>query len=538
MRTRVIALALAAALMAVHSRPQAQAPSTPALVVVLVVDQMRADYLTTFASRWQGGFRELLDRGAVFDEARYPYWSTITCAGHATIATGTLPRTHGMVLNRWWDRDSRRVVACTDDAAAPVVSYGRPAASGHSGARLLRTTLADEIRTQQTGARVVTLSLKPRSAIGLAGHGGDAVTWFDEASVSFVTSKAFAAAPVPEVAAALAAAPFEQQQGAVWTLAASGESYRFADLLPGEQPDFGWTALFPHPLAGRAPLDRTFADHWQKSPLADEHLAHVASTLVDRWRLGQRGVTDFLGVSFSTLDMVGHDFGPKSREVEDILLRLDRTIGALLTHLDRAVGRDRYVLALTADHGVATIPETAGAGRVANEDIGALVEATLTSLWGAPASGPYVDAALGSHVYFAPGVFPRVQTTPAARVAIERALVAVPGLSRVAWSDRLDAGDAVTRAIASGYRRERSGDLVVVPRPGWIVELRADADATTHGTMYDYDSRVPLFLLGTAVAPGHHRSTASPADIAPTLAKLAGIRFSEREGRVLSEALR
>ena len=513
--------------------PAAQTAKPAALVVILVVDQMRADYLSSFASRWQRGFRTLLDRGTYFPNAEYPYWSTITCAGHVSVATGLLPRTHGMVLNRWWDRAEQRIVTCNDDADAPAVSYQRPATTNGSAKRLLATTLADELRAQKPGARVVSLSLKTRSAIGLAGHGGDAVVWFDDPSRSFVTSRAFAAAPVPDVARFMADDNFESQRDRVWALAAPAASYRYGDVLPGERPNAGRTAVFPHAIGGRTPADAVFADNWQKSPYSNAYLGRMASWLVDRWQLGQRDTTDFLGVSFSALDMVGHDFGPRSREVEDLLIGLDTTIGALIEHLDRAVGRDRYVLALTADHGVAAIPEQVSAGRLANEDLAAVAEQALVGQWGAPAGGRYVTASLGGQIYFANGVFDRLKASNGAMQALERALVEVPGVVRMLRSDRLEQGDAVTQAVARGYHAGRSGDVFVIPQQNWIIEQRSDGDATTHGTMYEYDRRVPVMLLGAGAPAGRNTESATPLDIAPTLARAAGIRFANREGRPL-----
>src|SRR5689334_17524876 len=177
--------------------PNAQVP--PKLLVVLVVDQLRADYLPRFDRHWHGGFRTLLDKGVVFDNARYPYLGTVTCAGHSTIGTGALPHTHGMISNGWWDRDARRLVGCTADPSSPDVSYGRPVQTGNSAMHLMVPTLADELRMQKPGARVVAVSLKPRSAIGLAGHGGDAVVWFDDVAGAWATSRAYASAPVPAV---------------------------------------------------------------------------------------------------------------------------------------------------------------------------------------------------------------------------------------------------------------------------------------------------------------------------------------------------
>jgi predicted AlkP superfamily pyrophosphatase or phosphodiesterase len=535
-RLILTALVFAALTSAIPAVPHAQAPAAPRLLVVLVVDQMRADYLTTFEGRWKAGFRTLLTRGAQFVNAEYPYWSTITCAGHASIGTGTLPRTHGMVLNRWWDRAERKVTACTDDHDSPAVSYQRPAAEGHSAKRLLVSTLADEVRAQRPGARVVSLSLKPRSAVGLAGHGGDAVIWFDTAARSFVTSRAFTPAPTPEIAAFMARDNFETDQALDWQLADAGATYRYPDVVSGERPNLGWTALFPHRLAGVAPMDAAFADHWQKSPYADAFLGRLAAALVGQWRLGQRETTDFLGVSFSALDAVGHDFGPRSREVEDMLMRLDVTIGALIDQLDRVVGRDKYVLALSADHGVAVIPEQAGAGRIANEDLRAIVEEALIGQWGRPATGTYVDATTGGQIYLADGIFDRLRAQAGAQAmrAVERALLDVPGLARVVGRDELGrAGDPVTQAMARGYVEGRSGDLFIVPKQDWIVEQRFDNDATTHGTMYEYDRRVPLILMGEGLTPGRYTEAATPLDIAPTLAQRAGIRFLNRDGRPL-----
>jgi len=299
--------------------PSLHAQGTPRLVVMLIVDQMRADYLQTFARHWQGGFRTLLNEGLVFDNARYPYLNTLTCAGHSTLGTGALPHTHGMVANTWWDRTSRRLVGCTNDPDATDISYGRPAPIGNSGKPILVPTLADELRAQKPGARVVSLSLKARSAIGLAGHGGDAVVWFDDESGSFATSRAFASAPVPAVKAFIDAHPYEQENGSSWTLSAPADSYVMRDAGVGERPPAPWSGLFPHRLAGRNGADAQFFQLWQASPRSDAYLEGLAESLIDGLALGQRDATDFLGIGFSALDEVGHSFGPQSREIEDVL---------------------------------------------------------------------------------------------------------------------------------------------------------------------------------------------------------------------------
>ena len=536
--------ALAAAVVAVLvvSWPTAAAQNPPRLLVMLVIDQFRSDYLTTFAHRWHGGFRRLLDEGAFFPNAAYPYINTVTCAGHSTIGTGAFPRTHGMVLNEWWHRDERRSRACMSDDASPVISYGRPAKGGEGPKRLLVNTLGDELRAANRDARVVSLSLKARSAIGLAGHGGTAVTWFDDTAGTFVTSRAFAESPVPAVQTFIARDPFEADLGRTWTLQGPENTYRFADDVAAERPPKGWSRTFPHEVAGQSAADPKFIALWRQSPFSDAYLARMAMALSDNFELGRREVTDLLAVGFSALDNVGHAFGPESREVEDLLARLDGRIGELLQHLDERVGRNRYVVAVSSDHGVATIPEAEQhghqpGGRVLVPEVRKRLEEALVEQLG---PGQHVDAINFAYIYLAPGVFDRLTHTPAAMRAAEQAIMSLPGVERVLRSDQLSAAsrDPVVSAAAINHVPGRSGDLIVVPRPYWILVTRLDGEATTHGTSRPYDQRVPVILFGAGVKRGRFSQAASPADIAPTLAALAGVRMPKADGRVLREALR
>lgn len=514
-------------------------PSRPRLLVVIVADQMRAGYLETFRDRWRGGLKTLLDEGAWFTGAEYPYLNTATCVGHVTISTGALPRTHGIVLNRWWHRDEQRAFACMDDAASPDVSYGGPVTLGTSAKRVLVPTLADELRAQQPDARVVSLALKARAAVALAGRGGDAVTWFDDGARTFATSSAFSTSPIESVARFLRANPPEADHGQVWRLLDPPRAYRYPELSPGERPKAGWTAAFPHALVGTMGPDAQFYDRWQKSPFSDAYLGRMAAALVDDFELGRRDTTDYLAISFSALDLLGHDFGPDTREVEDLLLRLDATIGALLRHLDSGIGRDNYVVALSADHGAAPTPETVGGGRIAIEDIQHLLEQTLIRTWGEPAGAVYVPYVSSGAVYFGDGVYDRLLADRAAMQAVMSTLMAMPGVERVLRQEDITAArDDVTRAAAAGWVEGRSGDLQIVPRRHWVIELRAENEATTHGTFYDYDRRVPILLRGHRIRSGRFNARVTPADIAPTLAHLAGITLPKADGRVLPEALR
>jgi predicted AlkP superfamily pyrophosphatase or phosphodiesterase len=533
---------LAACVAVLVSTALAGAQQPPRLVVIIVLDQFRADYLAAFASHFRDGFRTLLAEGAVFTRAAYPYLHTDTCAGHFTISTGTLPRTHGMVADNWWDPQSRRLVECTDDEQSLLVSYGRASKLAKSARRSMSPALADAMREQRLGTRVVTLSMKARSAIGLAGHGGDAVTWFEESAGvgSFVTSRAYAEEPVPAVKAFLGRDSFESDFGKVWALRDPREMYRNADAGIGERPRQPWTGLFPHEIKGTTNNRDDAVALWRASPFSDAYLARMAVDFIDAFQLGAREATDFLGVSFSSTDTVGHPFGPASRELEDTVARQDDALGALIRHLDHKVGRERYVLALSADHGVADVPVTRGAGRVAQEDVRDRIEEILITRFGPPpANGRYVIAAT-DFIRFADGVFDRVRGEAALMASIERAVLGIPGVDRVLRKDQVSdrSSDPVIRAAALSHFDGRSGDLIVVPKPNWPLGGRAVAEAGSHGAPYDYDQRVPLILIGGGVKPGRYDRTATPADIAPTLARVAGVQMPKAEGRVLAEGLR
>src|SRR5688500_17367971 len=355
---RRLFVAIAALVAGSLAAPTAQQP--PRLIVIAVADQFRADYLTMFSSHWRAGLKTLVDEGAVFRRAEYPYRHTDTCAGHFTIGTGTLPRTHGMIADAWWDPETRASIECTDDDKAQPVTYGLPTKRGKSGRRLVVPTLADELRAQRPGSRVVALSLKARSAIGLAGHGGDAVTWFEEALGvgAVVTSTAFADKPVRPVKACIGGDPFEKEFDHVWPLRDPADHCRAADPGVGERPRAPRIGLFPHVMKGLTDNRADAFNLWRESPFGDAYLGRMAIALVDAFALGQRDATDFLGVGFSSTDTVGHPFGPDSRELEDTVARLDDAIGALIRHLDAKVGRANYILAFSADHGVAPIPVT------------------------------------------------------------------------------------------------------------------------------------------------------------------------------------
>jgi hypothetical protein len=538
-RSARFASALVCAAMLVGSgpaaQPSAQAP-TPKLVVLLVVDQMRADYLEWYRPHFTAGLKRLTGEGAWFVRAAYPYLNTITCAGHSTIGTGTFPYKHGMILNNWLDRRTGKSPYCTDDPNESEISYnGLSSVQGDSAKLLLVPALGEQIMDR--GGRSVALSMKPRSAVTLTGHKSTAVVWFDDRG-GWTTSTAFTSTPVPFLQAFIDANPITADLNKTWDRLLPPSSYRGDDEVANEGTYTGWTRSFPHPIGlpeGKA--DSAFFGRWQRSPYADEYVGRMAIAALDALRLGRGPSTDYLALSFSAVDSVGHLFGPRSHEVQDALFRLDLTIGRLLDHLDKTVGAHNYVLGFSADHGVADIPEQTGAGRIPSRTVTEALQKTLVALLG---EGTHVASAAYTNIYLTEVARARLASDERARWAALDTLRSVPGIKYAFWGPDLAGADArassdpVRRAAALSHHADRSGDLIIAPAENWILS----SSVTTHGTQYAYDQRVPVILLGASIRAGQYTGDATPADLAPTLASVAKIAIAPTDGRVLTEALR
>jgi predicted AlkP superfamily pyrophosphatase or phosphodiesterase len=528
----------------------APAPNArPKLVVMLVVDQMRGDYVDKFKGQWTGGLKRLVEEGAWFRDAAYPYAATETCVGHSTISTGALPATHGMIANAWWDRDSQEMVTCTSDPKARNSAYARGSTTGGDSAWRLRVpAFSDELRFQGGGAtRVVTFSLKARAAITMGGHQADAVTWFDNGS--WVTSTPYGTMPFIEDF--LKAHPMKSDYGKTWELSLPKSAYFYDEKATGAVPPEGWDLTFPHLLRGRAGSsepDQAFYDEWVYSPFADTYLTKLAENAVDQLGLGKGGGTDFLAVSYSSPDYVGHAFGPRSWEIQEILLRLDKDLAELFAHLDGKVGRGNYVVALSADHGVAPTPEDmqkAGldAGVLHVPDVQEKIEKALEPF---NYTKPAVARIASSNIYFSPGSYERLKADPAAMRAVLEAVRFVPGVADAYRAEELqdqpETKSPIRSAEAASYLPGRSGDLLLVPKPYWLFSWgpanQARDYGTGHGTPYNYDQHVPMLLMGWGIQPGEYLRRVTPADIAPTLASLCGITMATSDGHILAEALK
>jgi predicted AlkP superfamily pyrophosphatase or phosphodiesterase len=525
-------------------------PQKPKLVVMLVVDQMRGDYVDKFQGQWTGGLKRLVEEGAWFRNAAYPYAATETCVGHATISTGAFPATHGMVANAWWERETQKMVTCTSDSQAKNIGYaGLSVKGGDTAARMLVPAFAEELKFQTGNAsRVVTFSIKARAAITMAGHKADAVTWFDPSAGAWETSSAYGAVPFVEEYAK--AHPAKEDYGKTWALALPEGRYFYNEKATGAVAPEGAGLTFPHPLRGKAAgpePDTIFYDEWQASPFADTALTKLAETAVDSLGLGKGRGTDYLGVSYSSPDYVGHAFGPRSWEIQDVLIRLDKDLDGLFKHLDKKVGRGNYIVALSADHGVVPVPEDmqktgADAGVLHLPDVQERVEKALESF---NYPKPAVVRITGSDIYFAPGVYDHLQLDASAMRAVVEAIERVPGVEGVyraeELADRPATHSPLREAMAASYFEGRSGDLFLVPKAYWLMDStpagKERTYGTGHGTPWNYDQHVPILLMGFGIEPGEYFNAVTPADIAPTLAALCGVTLASRDGHLLEHAL-
>ena len=530
---------------AAPARPAAQTGAAPPhLMVLVVIDQFRADYVDWYGAQWTKGLRRLFDTGAVFANNAYPYAATLTCAGHATIGTGAFPAVHGMSGNDFYDRALRRTVPCAADADAVSVPFaGATGRERHGPRSLLAPTFAEELRRQAAAPpRIVVLGQKPRTAITLAGQGGAGtiVLWLEDDG-TWASSTAYTKAPWADADDYIRAHPLKDAYGQVWNRALPLDAYRFEDDAVGEATPAPWGRTFPHPLISRSGQpDREFVTAWVRSPWDDAFLTDLAIHLLRTQRMGLGPGTDFLAVSFPSTDHIGHEFGPRSHEVQDALARADANVGRLLDAIEAQVGGD-YVIGVTSDHGVSLIPEQVVAGggdggRLSTAALRSAVNAAVERALGLP--GPHVASIYEEQVALTPGTYELLRLKPGGLQAVVAAMRGVNGVASAYAADDLlgerPAGDPSIRAWQLSYVAGRSGDFALTPKPNWFVR---PTSGTTHGSLNPYDQRVPLVLAGSGIRPGRYTSASSSADLVVSFAALAGIQMPRAQGRPLTEAI-
>ena len=502
----------------------------PDLILQITVDQLRSDVIQRHLDRFgPGGFRYLVDKGAVYTNARYRHANTMTAAGHATLATGGNAAQHGMVANSWWDRQLGEHVNCVQDEQSPYVDES--SRTGRSPRRLASSTFSDELILATGGAsRSFGVSTKDRGAILMAGRGGKAY-WYSTQTGRYTTTTWYHR-DLPGWAQEWNARDLAAgYAGQTWSLVAERDSYVASgrDDRPFEVPRGKLGQTFPHVMADST--SRRYFSDLRYSPWVDELTLSFTVALIAAEQVGQRGGTDYLSVSLSATDYVGHAYGPYSLEAEDNLLRLDRVIAALLATVDQAVGLENTLVVLSSDHGVQATPEYSAdhgfqGGRLGTDELLAPLNQHLADYF-------ETDKLLLS-AFSRPSLFFDLDalralgiTRSQAEAVLAQEVVALEGFSAAFTRTDLLVGNlpdtALAHSVANAFHPQRSGDVYVVAKPFWFFGYSTDGDAATHGSHYPADTHVPLIFAGPGVpATSVHRPVA-PRDVAPTLSAYMGV---------------
>ncbi|QQS45124.1 MAG: alkaline phosphatase family protein [Acidobacteriota bacterium] len=514
------------------------------LVVAITIDQFRFDFLRRFEDQFgEGGFRRLLKGGAVFTRANYIHVPTVTACGHATFLTGTTPAYNGIIGNEWYDRETGTRVSNVGDRNVKGLG-SRDGAGGASPARLIGTTVGDEMKLASGGAaKVIGVSIKDRGAILPAGKRPDGAYWFNAATGNLISSTYYFS-DLPEWVR-----EFNRSQrpdrffGKRWEKLLPEAAYQRSgpDDVAYEKSPLG--NKFPFTITGgeEAPGPR-FYSLFQATPFANDYLVDFAKAAIEAEKLGTDEVTDLLAISFSSNDILGHAYGPYSHEVHDMTLRTDRTLAELFNYLDRRIGLDRTIIVLTADHGVGPAPEQVEAmgygGRIEAKKLLDAVETALDERFG---QEKWILADVNYNVYLDESVIEKHKLSiEEVEEFAAQVLRRQPGIAECFTRSKILSGrlpkTVVAARVANGYHPQRNGNLVVVVQPFYLI---GEGAVASHGTPYGYDAHVPVIFYGRGITAGEYHQDCSPADIAPTLATLLKVEPpSNAVGRVLAEALK
>ena len=528
----------------------AQQKEKPKLVVGIVVDQMRQEYLYRFAAKFgEGGFKRLMNDGFMVKNAHYNYVPTYTGPGHASIYSGSTPAIHGIIGNDWFDKQSKKTVNCVEDSKYKPV--GSEEGNGDvAPSRLLTTTITDELKlSTQQKCKVISLSIKDRGAVLPGGHLPDGAYWYDGKSGKFITSDYYRVA-LPEWMNTFNALNLaDQYLSREWKTTFPINQY--TESGPDDSPYEGKLKgkekpVFPYDLKTLRATNGNF-DLICATPFGDDLLTEVAKASIDGESLGKDDVTDFLAVSYSCPDLIGHAMGPNSVEIEDTYLRLDKNLDDLLKKLDKTVGSGQYTVFLTADHAVAENAQYLKDNAIPADYFKlATVEAGLNEFLQKQFPGKKIIDKIGNDQVFinqdAFGSEPKAAGLDLliATEMISKYLLATNGVAQVYSEATLRQSNyeekGIKGMVTRGFNSKRSGDIAFVLEPGWMTW--GGTTGSTHGSAYTYDTHVPVVFFGFGIKKGSTSNYHTITDIAPTLSVLLRIKFPNGcTGQPISELL-
>lgn len=478
----------------------------PKLLVVIVVDQFRSDFLTRFDKKFistndstGGGFKRLMEQGAYYPFAQYEFLQDMTCQGHATILSGTSPVSHGISLNDWYDRNQKRFIYCVEDPSAPILGGGKDALRGASPRFFKSSTVGDELKLAHPTSRTVTIALKDRSAILLGGHSADIAVWLDQ-SISAWTSSTF---------------------------------YLGKSDLPN------WVQQANKEIKVKNIKDTEFTQSIGVTLTTD-----AALYALNELKLGQGSTTDLLALSYSTHDIMGHKLGPNDPQMEELTLLEDREIARLFAQIQKSVGIKNTLIAFTADHGVAPTVETTSklripSGKVDSAALFVELNKKMEKKFGKSSEGQWIENQYFFNFYLNHRAIEKGKKKFSdVANALKEMLLAdssfESAFSQEDWSQRRLPLGLSEKQILASYLPNINGDVMAIPRPFYFT----GKEVATHLSGHSYDRSVPLIIMGNNIRPGTYSQEAHITDLAPTLSFLLGVLPpAHSSGRVLSEAL-
>lgn len=525
----------------------AQSPSPaiqrPRLVIGIIVDQMRWDYLYRYYDRYaqNGAFKRLLHQGFSCENTMIPYIHTVTACGHASMYTGTVPAIHGITGNEWWDNEINDYRYCTDDTSAKTVGSNTAAAGAMSPRNMLVTSICDELKLATNfKSKVIGIALKDRGGILPAGHTADAAYWYDKRTGNWISSTYY----MNELPAWVNAFNTKKWVDSFyvkgWNTLYLMNTYTesTADNMPYENRMFG--TGFPYvftSLVGKNynPVIAT--------PYGNTLTTEFAKAVINNEKMGADEITDFLAISYSSPDYVGHSFGPNSIEQEDVFLRLDKELGEFLDYLDTKVGKDQYLMFLSADHGAAHIPgflheQKIPSGNLRSQELFDTLRSKLRDNFG---RDDLIETIINYQVVLNMRLIDSLKLN---KKEIKQwtcqYLSKQPGIMNAIDLETImqaPLNDKIKEMIVNSYYAKRGGDIQLILAPQWIEGF--EKGGTTHGVWGPYDAHIPLLWYGWNIKPGKGNHEVDITDIAPTLAALLKIQMpSGCSGKVIDDIVK
>lgn len=518
----------------------------PSLVIGIVIDQMRYDYLTRYYDRYEdNGFKRIINNGFSLKNAHYNYIPTYTAVGHASIYTGTTPDMHGIIGNWWYDKYAHKSIYCVTDTTYTTVGsdskYGQ-----RSPYRMYTTTITDQLRlAQNMKGKTIGVAIKDRSSILPAGHTATAAYWFDSSPESKVITSNFYMDELPQwVKDFNNSKPAEKYVSKPWETLYDISTYTnsLSDNNPFEETFKGEkTPTFPHDLPNLK--DKNGGNSIIKeTPFGNSMTLELAKAAIKGENLGKTAYTDFLAISFSSTDYVGHKYGPDAIEVEDTYLRLDKDLAELFTFLDTEVGKGNYTLFLTADHAAAQVPSYLQSIRVPahyfnSRGFRQFVKDLCIKHF---KSSNLVENISNHQVFLNKKELERLRLSAdkVSQVIADEA-INFDGIYKAVTArtmQKTSFNDGILKTLQNGYNQKFSGDVLLVPYPASITGHKNGG--TTHGSGYSYDTHVPMIFYGNGIKKGSSSKRYEITDITPTLSTLLQIEFPNgSKGKVIEEVL-